>query len=307
MFMIRENHLRLLILFTYNVACQDALFGQTFGVQGTHWSYCYFSHLEFPIPYELASVQSIGAFEFDGLNCQTLLFEKQPTMRFRDTLSICQEGKRVYYLEDDSIHLLYDFGLDMGDTMTIRFPIAFDTSLLQDRPGSPITMDIILDSISSVNVGGVSLNRQYISIPKQIPFVSVGGYITEKLGFEYWILPYFGYEAVDGDGFAGLAKYSDDSISLAFETGCRLSSTVQPSRELLAVYPNPAYDHLNIANDHTQIKNLRLFHSTGALVRHLDFPGNSNPINIESVLPGIYFLQADYGRGHTRISMVVVQ
>ncbi len=186
---------------------------QSFGLPGTRWSYCWtLSVIESPPSTYIVETMSGPTFERNGMQCNTLHFSSDNYVGIGASISICREGDRVFYLDGDTSYLLYDFSLGMGDTLVVRYPHAFDPSYAASRPDDDDIFELVIDSVSVENLAGVALKKQHIHGLNEDLFVSFGSYILERVGFEYWILPYFGYEALDGNGFLGLRNYMDDQV-----------------------------------------------------------------------------------------------
>jgi hypothetical protein len=159
-----------LILFSQGVQ------GQMLGKAGTIWQHCFFPVLELPIPFELLTVTSISSFELNNLECNTLKIHRVEGLRVSDTINICRDGDRVYYQGGDSLFLLYDFSLEQGDTLTIRFPIEFDTSFLYDRPQDDIYHRLLIDSVAIQKIAGEDLIRQFVTALDDYLLISFGSY-----------------------------------------------------------------------------------------------------------------------------------
>ncbi len=256
------------------------------------WNYCYSVMLENPIPYEDLMLTSGESYELYGKDCMRVIISGPSTLRTRDSIVLCQDDDRVYYQEEDSLYLLYDFSLTAGDTLQVRFPLEFDTSYVVEQPGDEISFDLKIDSVGSDLLGGVSVRKQYISVLNANPWVHFGSFIRERTGFEYWLLPYFGYEALDGDGIGGLSRYADQEINVGFDEVCMTTSIFEDKHSAIdvLVYPNPFRDFLQVE---TAIKPHRadLFSGTGSLLGSAEMADGTLNFSHLDLQSGLYLIR----------------
>jgi hypothetical protein len=124
--------------------------------------------------------------------------------------------------------------------------------------------------------------------------------ITEKFGFEYWILPYFGYADLDGDGFAGLHSYQDSEISVSFDSQCQSTSLInkRQSKQKATIFPNPTAHKLTVYSPEKMIIGLDVYSTLGQHEYSLkNLSDDQVEINIWHLLPGPHFLKVLYENG----------
>jgi hypothetical protein len=95
---------------------------QPFGEAGTKWEHCFLFDWEIPATFYELDVRSINTYDVDTLSCSTLVIDDIYGFTSRDTMTACSIGDRVYYVEYDSLVLLYDFSLQAGDTLIVKVP-----------------------------------------------------------------------------------------------------------------------------------------------------------------------------------------
>jgi hypothetical protein len=71
----------------------------------------------------------------------------------------------------------------------------------------------------------------------------------------------------------------------------------------LAIYPNPAYNTLNISSD-SELKSVKLFSITGAEVGNVQVNTQYKFVNISQFSKGIYLVNIETENGTTRRKFV---
>jgi hypothetical protein len=184
--------------------------------------------------------------------------------------------KRIYYypMSDTTEHLLYQFGLEVGDTLTVH------------KSGQPTT---ILE-IDSVFVG--------ITYRKRYQVQSIQGIF----GPEYWIegigstkglfFPYDGYEF---ENSFWVCTYQSNGISYqigqpsAFNTYCTTSIDAIAIPASSEIFPNPTHDHLNISE--AMLKDgYQIFDAFGVNCTKLVSQQAMGVLDIQTLKAGMYFL-----------------
>lgn len=229
-------------------------YSQDFGKKGTVWQHCYLEEFgPSPLKHDYIEVQSLTDTVVQNLQCHELFLTHEPReFGTAKSIVICNERDRVYYLENDSLHLLYNFSLGKGDRYLLRYPIVFDSSYLHLFPNNPIYFDILIDSISYVTINGQLLKKQHITIgnPGFSHFV-MDKYVTEKFGYENWILPNWECFSCERHIFEGLYSYKDSVLSfLNPNLLCGLSAVHSSNRidNVITLFPNPVHDHIILEN-----------------------------------------------------------
>jgi len=214
---------------------------QPFGALGTEWEHCIIPTLEFPISYDKVVVKSVDSFSMNGLECNELeILYKPNTVRTHTHISICRDEDKVFYVEGDSLHLVYDFSLEAGEEYMVRYPILFDTTYQYYFPNESIYTFVTVDSVKIVNINGVELRKQFIST--QSSLIKYGKYALEKVGYEAWILPFFSFDAFDTNIFRGLLSFEDDVLEIIDSSSQCLVSSISniDHNHQVEIFPNPA-------------------------------------------------------------------
>ena len=166
-------------------------------------------------------------------------------------LWLASNSEQVYYVIDDSLHLLFDFEAEVGDTLTLRFPVEIDPTWFAEHPDSPIHYQLIIHEHSLIDFEGQQLRRHHFyKVEDEGEMVMapayVGYYFTEKLGFQNFLLPYIHEEGHSDFNIAcDLNYYQDDEITFGIANGnCTVLNTSDSKLRNLVVTPNPSSNYL---------------------------------------------------------------
>lgn len=185
-----------------------------------------------------------------------------------------------------SMGILYDYSLGIGDSLILG--------------NHPITIHI--DSVYSTNVNGVSRTVQETS--QRTLGLFFEGKNVQGIGNLYYFFPIF-----DGDFKGGLRCYQDsvigyyhnprsDSCTAIITSLKELSS----SDKMLEFFPNPAKQKLWLKNSKS-LSSSRIdyiiYDSKGAVIKEKIQFAINEPINIEQLKKGIYFISIRTEKGHS--------
>jgi hypothetical protein len=138
--------------------------------------------------------------------------------------------EKIYIYEDGQEYLLYDFGVEVGETITIR---SVNSSV-----------DITITNVSEIEINGVS--RKIISYAQGEWFV---GDYTEGIGSRYGLIDFATAQITDYSPW--LTCYYENGELIWDNTldklSCNSVSNIEESEILeLAVFPNPTAEELFI-------------------------------------------------------------
>jgi hypothetical protein len=209
---------------------------------------------------------------------------------FKDTVSMCQPTE----------HLLYDFSLQVGDTLNdCVLENIYDSSWMSYVPR--------IDSIRQINYLGLETRAFYT----QGIFINYGllfdspGVLLEGFGYEYHGLINYGR-----NGELVFFQYYCEGDSL----DCELLSAVHDPREMpqsvISVTPNPARDIVFIQIDaafHTNNEwQISLLNTMGNVILHENWNTVKElQIDVSNFPDGVYFLNI-YGEGINVTKKIIV-
>lgn len=192
-----------------------------------------------------------------------------------------EENKRVYWYNNDSFQLIYDFSLNPGDTL--------------ERSASTIGCDsvspIIVDSITETSINGVPIKIQYLSYVGYNTDFNGEDYIfrktiMEKIGSE----DNFMYESLtslidDNFAFTGLRCYLDNNLeyhsnwwkniynNIACDTLIYLGIQKLKISDGISVSPNPTAGLFTITSK-VPLESLEIYNISGYKIKTYDIRSN---------------------------------
>lgn len=228
-----------------------------FGEEDSEWHHCLLVELGDPYTVDIHT-RVIDTYESEGKPVSTIkgAFFGHTYNPENDEVDIINSEDKVYYSFGEEMHLLYDFGAEVGDTLTLRFPIEFEPQWFEDSPETSIYFKIVIDSISFETIEFISLRRIHFKtiIETNENFNHIwaptylGDFYTEKLGYEHFTFPFIvtGYD--ENNVTCSLKEYAEQDLFYENEDAyCLTVSThdVQTSQDL-TIAPNPAYHTISI-------------------------------------------------------------
>jgi len=232
-----------IFLILFLIIAPECLFSQSFAPPGAVWHY-QFKPFLFEPPEEVIEVRAKQDTLIQGKVCRWLELTQKPSdLHTQPGIAVYEEGSKVFFVEDTSFYLLYDFALKEGDTYTSRLTVAFDTSN-QSIWFSKIGI-VKIDSTKTLLVDGQLRKLQYISSDT----FGFWGTILEGIGRLEWLFPRIGYPSGDYSEILGIICYKDGEIGYGDTTSC-LTSAVDDLWQLVAakpqvwLSPNPASEYV---------------------------------------------------------------
>lgn len=231
-----------------------------------------------------------------------------------DLLTYREDSQKVYYYENDSVYLLMDFNLTVGDTLKVRFPSTSKELRLFDCCYTPLD-ELVYNVIYKDTV--VIIEAKAL---RQLHFSSY--YLTGNPLYEYQLSSFAFTERI-GDfssplslpiSVCCLAEFCSD-IFLCYqdnewgydnahaEYNCQYTS-VENKLKLnnVEVYPNPADKILNIKN--IGEAEVSITHLDGKILFQNIFQNNAT-INTEKLNPGVYYVMIK-SQQNTAIKKIVI-
>lgn len=192
-------------------------------------------------------IESTGDTLIDGLNFRKV-----------GEYFTCQDGDKIYFLWTDTLRLLYDFGVEVGDTVTFDLLSCINTI---------VPMPYIVDDVTLVEINGQQLKKIHCSTfmyypslatwPEQYDYIEkIGGRMPIENEASGYCVPIAGYER------PWTRCYIDESIDyktdkfLSFgDFDCdyqQTTATEDVEIPIFKIFPNP------ISNGQFYLKNQNL-------------------------------------------------
>lgn len=260
----------------------------TFAPVGAIWDHCLQPDIE-PGQYHIR-VEFTEATTFNGMICGVLRSDDfwKFGMNTVDSMLVCSEGDKVYYAEGDSLHILYDFSLQAGDTLVLRFPIEMNSYYQKWFPELSLFSKFLIEDVDTVMIDGVPLKRQHLFRLDDNPYVFVhpGDWAIERIGYEQWVFPFLSWG--ESNAACNLLEYGDYQIHVQDTTHkCMTLGTNDGSTSefVIDVWPNPFHDRIFIESEE-RIQGMRLFGLDGKLLASTV----DQSLDVSKVSAGIYVL-----------------
>jgi hypothetical protein len=214
-----------------------------------------------------------------------------------DTVFVYENNNKVYYWNNTEFKLMYDFNLNVGDTINIEIINNCDSV-------SPI----IIDSVNIVNIDGIDLRKQFISFT---------GYSSgDSIISNYEILEFVGYEqnfifapsCIYSEAFVytGLRCFSNENFnykslwwqehydSIACDELINETYINEIDKSgIINIFPNPAKDNLQITINNTKSNKITVFvyDIFGQEVSSTLLFDNKATIDVSHLQSGVYFIK----------------
>jgi hypothetical protein len=287
---------------------------QIFAPVGSKWVYCYaVNAVGGAEGYDTLVVESVAETHFDTLPCRELRVTYCYSQGYFgcglvSKIIVCQDYKKVYYQEGDSLYLLYDFDLMPGSTLRIRYPMILDTfnqlavdSAFYSNPSSPYFDLVILDT-ATLNLNGQAVwSQTFMEAGSDDSFKPswYSGQFLEGIGCTAgWLFPRAINALQEEHIPINLISYTSPILNgnfLSLNPFCQTASTKANTPVFSAkVWPNPGKTVLNIEMPiNGEATQFQIFDVNGKLVlTTTDRVVNTIQINIADLKPGIYLLRA---------------
>ncbi len=223
-----------------------------------------------------------------------------------------QTGQKVFFRHNDSLRLVYDFGLNEGDTAVFNL-LGFNAQI--------IDVELVVMNIDTILVDNQPLKSFYLE------------------SVDYWIDPsaeFYAYEYIEKIGSSrthgkGLmygavvpefipewlrcyhdskTNYQSPKYLFYNKPDCyyRTSSAAgEVSLLEISVSPNPFVDHFTVLSPEYPVESVALYNTLGQRVWHLNMPKNPQQditITASHLAPGLYYCWLQSGP-QTRVVKLV--
>ncbi|HLO90012.1 MAG TPA: choice-of-anchor L domain-containing protein [Lentimicrobium sp.] len=197
-----------------------------------------------------------------------------------------QRNDSVYFYKEGDFHLLYDFGAEAGDTITLGY--------YTTHTGEPLKM--IIDSTATIDVSGMPTRVQYIRCNDGV-VIDFGNQVIEGIGSTNFMFP-----TLDMSKDGPLRCYSDNNTATfhnpfyygtVWSEDCDqiIVSIFEHETVNFRIYPNPTRESIRI-NGLTASTMYKMFSTSGILIRQGLIAPSEN-ISTKNLKPGIYFIEIE--------------
>ena len=265
---------------------------QPFAPVGAKW-YINKAHTNLPPTLQPFLVESTGDTTINGIS-----------LRQVGTFLLHQDSGRVWYWEEGNLHLIYDFTVTVGDSVSFEF----------DDYTSNILPGIVVQD-TQVVIDGVSVRKWacdlFVIDSVQGP-QPVGTYhYAERIGVLYesgweWqpVVPHGPLATFAYEGWPAFPRcYQDEAISYTYPNyatynlPCDYTQPVsieQPATESWRVYPNPSRGQVVVAapsGTTVRTHEVQVWDAQGRMVLRRPMQGEETALSLTGHVPGLYVLQ----------------
>lgn len=210
--------------------------------------------------------------------------------------------KKEVFGSDTSEYLIYNFSLNIGDTMTSMSSTSqFTTGFI----GSPVKG--VIDSISFITLNNNDITRVFYINPIDFYSFDHPFYIMEGVGSLQGFHSPFKH---DFESTYHLVCVNDEGINLFsnpnYSCGYLLNDKNEVKKGIsFEFFPNPNNGE-NISIVGENIKTVDILNIQGQLIKTIEVTTNEIRINIENKTKGIYFVKSKFKNGAIVIKKLVI-
>ena len=206
-----------------------------------------------------------------------------------------ERNDSIFFWQENTFLLRYDFSANTGDTIRLPSPILQDDCIMEMD-----SFRVVLDSITMEDMNGVSLEKFHASPIDGAYSYYANSYFRVIGSIHLWeglLLETDGLCVFIPFGPADLRCYKDaDHEIFGIETDCSFPSAINGliGQNTLRLYPNPVKNQLNLQYDPVLLgANYRLLNQLGVVFRIGKLPNVSTQITIfiDQLRKGIYYLE----------------
>jgi hypothetical protein len=304
---------RLFISLIFVLALSFSAYNQVFAPLGAKWTFvqpddimnplfCRYSDKIYSV--EINEEREINGYIYNVLGNGMLVYR--------------EDSQRVYYYENNSVYLLMDFNLTVGDTLKVRFPSTSDNMRYFNCCYTPIeeTVYNVIYKDTAINVAGKTLRQLHFSSyylyensqNGNVYQMPLSGFIyTERIG-AYSQLLSAPYELCCAASlcYSKFLCYQDNEWGYDndhAEYNCLYTSVENKSKlNGIDIYPNPADKTLNIRN--IDVAEVSIIHLDGRIMFQNTFQDYAT-MNTEKLHSGVYYV-AIKSQHNTVIKKIVI-
>lgn len=255
---------------------------QNFAPIGATWHYSYQTINPNLISFE--KIESVSDTTINGILCKKLKANTSNEANY-----VYSKNDSVFVYKGNSFNLLYDFGANKGETITLG-------SYYKTYDGLPLKMTI--DSVKTILVSGQQRKVQFVTCGDGM-IIEFGGQVIQGIGNTNYMFP-----TLDFAPQGPLRCYQETNSSLFInpyytygnwnKTDCEQLIVInnlpeKKTKNSISIFPNPTNNYLNI-NGIELSSEYRIYDTTGRKVSQGVFL-NSNTINIQTLENGIYYIE----------------
>ncbi len=236
----------------------------------------------------------------DGKDCSVIygyLWNREDMVWvFKDSLVVWENDNKVFFLENDSFYLLYDFDAEPGDTINSFDPInkpLFSYTSSSVGQTIPNLAPYYVDSVGSIDIEGIIRKTYHTTAIETESYDCVDkGMIIENIGSTSMGITGYACFSVTVGCFGRIVCYKNADIY--YESGflsCEFFTNTRTVVEVtgIDIFPNPVDDILHITNESAlRIEQIEIVDMAGQLLLSSQ---RTDQVNVQALPPGVYVLK----------------
>jgi hypothetical protein len=255
---------------------------QNFAPIGATWHYSYQTINPNLISFE--KIESVSDTTINGILCKKLKANTSNEVNY-----VYSKNDSVFVYKGNSFNLLYDFGANTGETITLG-------SYYKTHNGLPLQMTI--DSVKTILVSGQQRKVQFVTCGDGM-IIEFGGQVIQGIGNTNYMFPTLDFAP------QGPLRCYQETNSLLFinpyytygnwnKTDCEQLIVINnlpetETKNSISIFPNPTNNYLNVTGIELNSE-YRIYDTTGRKVFQGVFV-KSYTVDIQSLENGIYYIE----------------
>jgi len=176
--------------------------------------------------------------------CRVLGMSKNDVIYPESEVAVYYKNKRMYFYEDDEWKILYDFNLNVGDTLDYQLS---EINGYYHNPLDPTYQyQIVVYKVDTVFANnGQPLKRLFTRLTSEFGFEEGENISVEDVGSIFTLFGLQGTVITEGC-HQSLRCFTNGDYIYKLKEQCGPSSTQQLSSNILNLSPNPGTDNINV-------------------------------------------------------------
>jgi hypothetical protein len=246
-----------------------------------------------------------------------------------------QEGEKIYYYFNNQFNLIYDYGADVGDTLTFQLPLTIYDFTTHTQSTSTIQVKCVVQNIQNENIGDITVRKILTTIISEFPntvfeFTADNSYnYRERIGGDNVFMAKVNQIILNEDNAQNmklssskfnesvhfLRCYSDSEVSYIsmlwenYNKPCdyffKSTSIVQNMTAMnnVQIFPNPFEQVLTVTV--TQANSMQIFDMFGRMLYSQQTPMSRTKLDLSALPTGLYLLKIMYPDKKTSYHKIV--
>jgi hypothetical protein len=230
-----------------------------------------------------------------------------------DSLVVWEEESKVYFLEDTSFYLLYNFDLELNEVVEYYDPVnrgLFTSTFYEEGDEEPHLVACKVTGIDEIVAESGEVLKKYsvddIYISEHCNYLNE---IVENVGCFFNTFTGFGCPFITSGCFGGFVCYKNGTLELysdEYDCDTFTSIDIESSNIVFSIYPNPFQSQLIIESIYPGEIEVQLYNALGKLAAQVVGEGTIH-LEIANLPSGHYYVSIRNERGKLVTNQVVAK